>query len=99
MRRSSRARPRHSYTRAGLAIAHHVASARAQAAHWRLIGVSSAVLCASLATLVALSAPSGAVVHVVEAHPSAVAHDDRGSQAGGQLLVVSVTYAGGRITP
>lgn len=95
------ARPgaRHSYTRAGLAIAHHVASARAQAAHWRLIGVSSAVLCASLATLVALSAPSGAVVHVVEAHSSAAAHDDRGSQVGAQLLVVSVTYVGGRITP
>lgn len=86
--------PRLSYTHAGLAIAHHIARARAQAAHWRLIGVASAVLCASLATLVALSAHSGAVVHVVEATSNAAAHDDRSSQ-GVQLLVVSVTSARG----
>lgn len=73
------ARPgaRHSYTRAGSAIADHVASARAKAAHRRVIGV----LCASLATFVALRAQSGALVHVAEAHSSAVAHDDSGSQA------------------
>jgi hypothetical protein len=59
------------------AIARHVAGARTQAAHWRLIGIGSATLCACLATLVVLSPRSDTVVvHVVET-PSFVAPDRR----------------------
>jgi MFS family permease len=86
------------YATAGLAIAHHIAGARTQAAHWRLIGIGSATLCACLATLVALSPRSDTVVvHVVEA-PSFVTADDDTRAQDATLLVASVTYRGGSDT-
>jgi hypothetical protein len=86
---------RRRYATAGLAIARHIAGARRQAAHWRLIGIGSATLCACLSTLVVLSTRSDAVVvHVVET-PSFVTADDDTRAQGAKLLVASVSYRGG----
>jgi len=86
------------YGTAGLAIARHIAGARTQAAHWRLIGIGSAMLCACLATLVVLGTRSDTVVlHIVET-PSFVTTDDdrRGQDA--KLLIVSLSHVEGRDT-
>ena len=86
------------YATAGLAIARHIAGARRQAAHWRLIGIGSATLCACLATLVVLSTRSDTVVvHVVET-PSFVTADDDTRAQDAKLLVASVSYRGGSDT-
>jgi type IV secretory pathway TrbF-like protein len=81
------------YASAGLAIARHIAGARAQAAHWRLIGIGSATLCACLATLAVLSTRSSAVVHVVEIPYFVTADDGRGAQDA--ILVVAINHAEG----
>ena len=86
------------YINAGLVIASHIARARSQAAHWRLIGVASAALCASLAIVVALGAHSAAIVHVVEP-PSRVANHEDWGMDGPKPLIVSITYRYGRDTP
>ena len=86
------------YINAGLVIASHIARARSQAAHWRLIGVASAALCASLAIVVALGAHSAAIVHVVEP-PSRVANHEDWGMDGPKPLIVSVTYRNGHDTP
>jgi MFS family permease len=78
------------YAIAGLAIANHIAAARAQAAHWRLIGIASAMLCASLITLTVLRAHSSAVVHFIETSSLATAEADRYPQDA-RLVLVSVT--------
>ena len=85
------------YATAGLAIAHHIAGARAQAAHWRLIGIGSATLCACLATLVVLSAHADAVVHVVET-PSFITAEEYTRAQDVKQLIVSVSYREGRET-
>jgi type IV secretory pathway TrbF-like protein len=85
------------YATAGLAIAHHIVRARAQAAHWRLIGIGSATLCACLATLVVLSAHTNAVVHVVET-PSFVTAEEYTRARDAKQLIVSVSYREGRDT-
>jgi MFS family permease len=85
------------YATAGLAIARHIAGARAQAAHWRLIGIGSATLCACLATLVVLSAHTDAVVHVVETASFVTADDDRRGQDA-KLLIVSLSHLEGSET-
>ena len=79
------------YINAGLIIASHIARARSQAAHWRMIGVASAALCASLASVVALGAHSAAVVHVVEA-PSRLASHEGPDLDAAKLMFVSVVY-------
>jgi MFS family permease len=89
MRPSVSAQPRH-YASAGLAIASHIAAARAQAAHWRVIGIGSATLCASLAALAVLSAQHDAVVHVVEMPFVAAAVDEYAQ--GAIPLIVSVIH-------
>jgi hypothetical protein len=83
------------YAIAGLAIASHIAAARAQAAHWRLIGIASAALCASLLTLTVLRTQSGALVHFIETSSLVTAEDDRRPQDA-KLVIVSVTNAYGR---
>jgi MFS family permease len=80
------------YAIAGLAIASHIAAARAQVAHWRLIGIASATLCASLVTLTVLRAQSGPVVHVIEMSSLVAVEDDRHPQDA-RLVMVSVTGA------
>lgn len=86
------------YADAGLAIAQHVARVRAQAAHWRLIGIGSATLCAVLATLTVINAHSSAIVHVVETGTFVTAHADR--HAGeAKPQIVSIARAQGRDTP
>ena len=86
------------YASAGLAIARHIAGARAQAAHWRLIGIGSATLCACLSTLVVLSTRSDAVVvHVVET-PSFITAEEYTRAQDVKQLIVSVSYREGRET-
>jgi len=79
---------------AGLAIASHISVARAQAAHWPLIGIASATLCASLVTLTVLRTQFDPVVHVIEMSSLVAVQDDRHSQ-GARLVMASVTDARG----
>jgi hypothetical protein len=92
-RRSERQKPllearSRQYAIAGLAIASHIAAARAQAAHWRLIGIASATLCASLVTLTVLRTQSGPVVHFIETSSLVTAEDD-GHPRDPKLVIVS----------
>jgi MFS family permease len=80
------------YANAHFAFLHHVAQARVQAAYWRLLGIGSATLCASLAALAVLATRPDAIVHVVEAPAFVAAADDRHPPGTG-LLVVSVSDA------
>ena len=75
------------YTNAHFAFLQHVAQARVQAAYWRLLGIGSATLCASLAALAALATRPEAIVHVVEAPAFVVAADDRHPPGTGRLVV------------
>jgi MFS family permease len=84
------------YGRAGLAIAQHIAHARAQATHWRHIAIASAALCVSLILLAAMGTQSAAVVHVVEMGSFATAH--AGHRAERAKLII-VTHAQGRDKP
>jgi MFS family permease len=58
------------YATAQLALAHHVASARSHAAHWRRIGIASAALCLCLAITFATTGHSHVFAYVVEAPAS-----------------------------
>jgi hypothetical protein len=80
------------YANAHFAFLHHVAQARVQAAYWRLLGIGSATLCASLAALAVLATRPDAIVHVVEAPAFVAAAGDRHPPGTG-LLVVSVSDA------
>jgi hypothetical protein len=86
------------YRGAGLAIAQHIAHARAQATHWRHIAIASAALCVSLILLAAMGTRSAAVVHVVETGSLATAHTGHSSEPV-KLIIVSVTHAQGRDRP
>lgn len=63
------------YINAQLAMAHHVARARSHAAHWRRLGMASAVLCLCLGTTLGIAAQSHVFAHVVVAPASSMALD------------------------
>jgi MFS family permease len=63
------------YANAQLALAHHVAHARAQAAHWRRTAIACAGLCLCLGIAVGMAAPSHVFSHVVEVPVGSVAAD------------------------
>jgi type IV secretory pathway TrbF-like protein len=82
------------YAKAQLALAHHVAHVRSQAAHWRRIGIASAGLCLCLGITLSTTASSHVFAFVVEAPAGSVAANFSGDEAAQRHSVASLPGEG-----